>query len=69
MTAPLLSIQKHKSDAEILIVIHGYNTSKTGVKNWFKSIYQHLANHYNESRSPGLLLIGYRWPSIANFPS
>jgi pimeloyl-ACP methyl ester carboxylesterase len=56
-------LQKHKGDAEILIVIHGYNTSKISVKNWFESIARHLANHFGKSRSPGLLLIGYRWPS------
>jgi hypothetical protein len=61
-------LQKHKGDAEILIVIHGYNTSKTGVKNWFESIAQHLASHYSKSRSDGLLLIGYRWPSEQIFP-
>jgi len=56
-------LNQHKGDAEILIVIHGYNTSKTGVKKWFESIYHHLATHYSKSRSKGLLLIGYRWPS------
>jgi hypothetical protein len=56
-------LQKHKGDAEILIVIHGYNTSKIAVKTWFESIARHLASHYSKSRSKGLLLIGYRWPS------
>lgn len=61
-------LNQHKGDAEILIVIHGYNTSKTGVKKWFESIYHHLATHYSKSRSKGLLLIGYRWPSEKIIP-
>jgi Alpha/beta hydrolase of unknown function (DUF900) len=61
-------LQTHKGDAEILIVIHGYNTSKIGVKKWFESIARHLASHHSQSRSPGLLLIGYRWPSEQIFP-
>ncbi|MFM2313279.1 MAG: hypothetical protein RLZZ04_2555 [Cyanobacteriota bacterium] len=61
-------LQTHKGDAEILIVIHGYNTSKIGVKKWFESIARHLASHHSQSRSPGLILIGYRWPSEQIFP-
>lgn len=61
-------LQTHKGDAEILIVIHGYNTSKIRVRKWFESIAEHLASHHSQSRSPGLLLIGYRWPSEQIFP-
>jgi hypothetical protein len=61
-------LQTHKGDAEILIVIHGYNTSKIGVRKWFESIARHLASHHGQSRSPGLLVIGYRWPSEQIFP-
>jgi hypothetical protein len=32
----------HKGDAEILIVIHGYNTSKIATEKWIQSIYQHF---------------------------
>lgn len=56
-------LQEHKGDAEILVVIHGYNTSKTGVREWFERIYKHLDTHYCSTRSKGLILIGYRWPS------
>jgi pimeloyl-ACP methyl ester carboxylesterase len=61
-------LQEHKGEAEILIVIHGYNTSKEGAKDWFESIYQYLAKHYDKSRSKGLLFIGYRWPSEQTSP-
>jgi hypothetical protein len=56
-------LQKHQDNAEILIVIHGYNTSQEGAQQWSKSIYQHLSNHHQQRRSPGLILICYRWPS------
>lgn len=56
-------LKKHQKDAEILIVIHGYNNSASNVRKWFESICQHLTHRYEHSRSPGFLLIGYRWPS------
>jgi pimeloyl-ACP methyl ester carboxylesterase len=61
-------LQKHKGNAEILIVIHGYNTSSAGVRNWFESIGQHLVIHHSKSRPKGSILIGYRWPSEQIFP-
>lgn len=61
-------LQNHKGNAEILIVIHGYNTSRAGVRKWFESIQQHLTIHHNKSRSKGFILIGYRWPSEQIFP-
>ncbi len=60
---------------EILIAIHGYNTGLgefataqdeyrhgSGVKGWYQGIRNHIARHC-VNRSPGLMLIGYRWPS------
>lgn len=60
---------------EILIAIHGYNTGLgefataqdeykhgSGVKGWYQGIRNHIARHCT-NRSPGLMLIGYRWPS------
>jgi hypothetical protein len=56
-------LKKHGNDAEILIVIHGYNNSASNAREWFNSICQHLASRHDRSRSPGFLLIGYCWPS------
>ncbi len=56
-------LKKNKDSAEILIVIHGYNNSSSNARRWLESIYKHLASHHQQSRSPGFLLIGYRWPS------
>ncbi len=61
-------LNKYKDKAEILIVVHGYNTSKADTEDWYRSIYKHLTEHYNKSRSEGLLLIGYRWPSEKVLP-
>jgi Alpha/beta hydrolase of unknown function (DUF900) len=58
----------HQGDSEILIVIHGYNTSKIATEKWIQSIYQHLASHHSQNRSKGLILIGYRWPSEQTSP-
>ncbi|MGI8933686.1 MAG: alpha/beta hydrolase [Phormidesmis sp.] len=70
--AKFLSTQ---AQPEILIAIHGYNTGLgefataqdgykhgSGVKGW----YQNIRNHIAKTRTncpPGLMLIGYRWPS------
>jgi Alpha/beta hydrolase of unknown function (DUF900) len=56
-------LKKHGNDAEILIVIHGYNNSYSNVRTWFSSICKHFTHRHSRSRSPGFLLIGYRWPS------
>lgn len=61
-------LKEHKGNAEILVVIHGYNTNKDSVKEWFDSIQEHIALHY-QSRSKGFVLIGYRWPSEQIVPS
>jgi len=61
-------LNEHKDQAEVLIVVHGYNTSKADTEDWYRSIYKHLTEHYNKSRSEGLLLIGYRWPSEKVLP-
>ncbi|MGB3573933.1 MAG: alpha/beta hydrolase [Phormidesmis sp.] len=59
---------------EILVVIHGYNTALgsfgpagqsgggEGTKGWYQDIRNHIAQKCDR-RSPGLILIGYRWPS------
>jgi pimeloyl-ACP methyl ester carboxylesterase len=62
---------QHPEEREILIVVHGYNTSlgnymgcepnSGGVKGWYESIRNHIADHC--SRPKGLVFLGYRWSS------
>ncbi len=59
---------------EILVVIHGYNTELgsfspdnqpgkgKGTKGWYQDIRNHIEQRCDR-KSPGLILIGYRWPS------
>ncbi|MBD2109133.1 alpha/beta hydrolase [Nodosilinea sp. FACHB-13] len=61
-------LKEHRGNAEILVVIHGYNTNKDSVKEWFDSIQEHIALHHPR-RSKGFVLIGYRWPSEQIVPS
>jgi Alpha/beta hydrolase of unknown function (DUF900) len=61
-------LKTQKSDAEILIVIHGYNNNEDDAHRWFESVYQHLASHHHHSRPSGFVLIGYRWPSEKVIP-
>ncbi len=61
-----------QENPEILVVVHGYNTrlgyfaSKDGrgdgVKGWYQNIRDHIEKNCDR-RSPGLALVGYRWPS------
>lgn len=68
----------HPDAREILIVVHGYNTSMgnfspnpSGVKGWYESIKKHIAEHYfnqhqaspNSIKPSGLVMLGYRWSS------
>jgi pimeloyl-ACP methyl ester carboxylesterase len=64
---PASSEEGVSETAEVLIVIHGYNTSITGVEKWFKSICQHIQSHC-VSRSRKFIFIGYRWPSEQIIP-
>jgi hypothetical protein len=51
-------------DAELLITVHGYNTSLDGVQAWYKNIFKY-ANRYDPTISgvPNRVFVGYRWPS------
>ena len=64
-----------QAQPEILIAIHGYNTGLgefataqdeykhgSGVKGWYQDIRNHIAKNCTNC-PPGLMLIGYRWPS------
>ncbi len=55
-------LKDHEGDAEILVMIHGYNTPKSGAENWYKKTCEYISQHYTEIPK-GLLAIGYRWPS------
>jgi pimeloyl-ACP methyl ester carboxylesterase len=50
--------------AELIIVVHGYNTDRDGVEDWYKTIFK-FVNHRDDAihPPPNRLLIGYRWPS------
>lgn len=61
-----------QENPEILVVVHGYNTALgyfgsdgskgDGVRGWYQDIRDHIVKNCDR-RSPGLALIGYRWPS------
>jgi Alpha/beta hydrolase of unknown function (DUF900) len=55
-------LRLHAETAEVLVIVHGYNTPKSGVENWYKQACEDIAKHYNH-RPQGLVVLGYRWPS------
>ena len=50
--------------AELVITVHGYNTSRRGVEAWYKNIFKYVNRHDEGIQvSPNHVFIGYRWPS------
>ncbi len=52
--------------AEIVIVVHGYNTKATGefgAEGWYRNIYRHVNSDASFAALQGAVLLGYRWPS------
>ncbi|MFG6105438.1 alpha/beta hydrolase [Leptothoe sp. EHU-05/26/07-4] len=51
-------------DPELMISVHGYNSGRSSVRDWYKNIFQYI-NRY-DTVIPGQgnqVFIGYRWPS------
>ena len=48
--------------AELVIAVHGYNTSIEGVKWWYREIWSYV-NRDPNMRSERAVFLGYRWPS------
>ncbi|MFM7527773.1 MAG: hypothetical protein ACKO63_04645, partial [Nodosilinea sp.] len=56
--------QAPDSSAELVIAIHGYNTNRQGVINWYSSIFKFINQHDTALRNQtNRVFIGYRWPS------
>jgi Alpha/beta hydrolase of unknown function (DUF900) len=55
-------LRAHEDNAEIVIVIHGYNTPKSGVEDWYKKACAEISQRYT-NLPKGLIILGYRWPS------
>jgi hypothetical protein len=50
--------------AELVITVHGYNTSRSGVEAWYKVIFKTINRHDPAiGANPNRVFIGYRWPS------
>lgn len=56
-------IKQHEKNAEILILIHGYNSDKSGAEWWYNTACEYIAQNFDQQRSTGLVVIGFRWPS------
>ncbi|MBD0270096.1 MAG: alpha/beta hydrolase, partial [Cyanobacteria bacterium Co-bin8] len=56
--------QQSATAPELVIAVHGYNTSRGSVRNWYKDIFQYI-NSYDGAISSyaNKVFIGYRWPS------
>ncbi|MEO0537309.1 MAG: alpha/beta hydrolase [Cyanobacteria bacterium P01_A01_bin.123] len=49
---------------ELVITVHGYNTSRRSVQGWYKDIFRYINRHDPAiARAANQVFIGYRWPS------
>ena len=55
-------LKRHLGDAEVLIMVHGYNTGTDNVRWWSQNAAREIAKRYPQVPK-GLVLIGYRWSS------
>lgn len=51
-----------EDSAEVLIVIHGYNTGREGSRYWYQDVCRQIQEQYPD-HPQGLVVLGYRWPS------
>lgn len=50
--------------AELVITVHGYNTSRSSVEAWYKNIFNYINRHDDQiKKQENRLFVGYRWPS------
>ena len=55
-------LKYHLGEAEVLIMVHGYNTGADNVRWWYRNAAQEIARRYPQVPK-GLVVIGYRWSS------
>ena len=55
-------LKRHLGEAEVLIMVHGYNTGTDNVRWWAQNAAREIAKRYPQVPK-GLVLIGYRWSS------
>jgi hypothetical protein len=58
---------------DLIITVHGYNTSRGSVETWYKDIFKYINRDDQAIAQMGnRVFIGYRWPSenvaLGNFP-
>ncbi|MGB7083912.1 MAG: alpha/beta hydrolase, partial [Phormidesmis sp.] len=50
--------------AELVVVVHGYNTEEEGIRAWYSDIYRYISQDDQHIRHrKNLVFVGYRWSS------
>jgi hypothetical protein len=55
-------LQQNPDNAEVLILLHGYNSNESYIQYTYQEACKLIAQTYPES-TQGLVVLGYRWPS------
>ncbi|MEM8611245.1 MAG: alpha/beta hydrolase [Cyanobacteria bacterium P01_H01_bin.105] len=59
-----LKDEENSPDPELMIAVHGYNSGRSSVRDWYKNIFKYINQHDTAiPRQGNQVFIGYRWPS------
>jgi pimeloyl-ACP methyl ester carboxylesterase len=56
-------LEQHPGQAEIVILVHGYNTDRGNIERWYHETATYMAQQQALNPKKALLFLGYRWPS------
>jgi pimeloyl-ACP methyl ester carboxylesterase len=56
-------LEQHPCQAEIVILVHGYNTDRGNIQHWYQETAAYMAQQQALNPQKALLFLGYRWPS------
>jgi pimeloyl-ACP methyl ester carboxylesterase len=56
-------LEQHPGQAEIVVLVHGYNTNRHNIQHWYKETAAYMAQQQALNPHKALIFLGYRWPS------
>jgi hypothetical protein len=55
-------IERHPDNAEIVVLVHGYNTDQGNIEHWYRETCNYITQQYPQANQ-STIFIGYRWSS------
>jgi pimeloyl-ACP methyl ester carboxylesterase len=60
--AAMADLLNQQPEAEIVILVHGYNTDQQYIEHWYRETGNYIVQQYPQTHK-GMIFIGYRWSS------